>query len=48
MTTEIQPTRATFGDQERPDPEVLTRPKRRRFTAEYRHRPPSGRLHAQG
>src|SRR5712692_7359451 len=36
MTTEIQPTRATFGDQERPDPEVLTRPKRRRFTAEYR------------
>ena len=36
MTTEIQPTHVTFGDQERPDPEVLTRPKRRRFTAEYR------------
>jgi hypothetical protein len=28
MTTEIPPTRATFGDQERPDPEVLTRPRR--------------------
>ncbi len=36
MTTEIPPTRATFGDQERPDPEELTRPKRRRFTAQYR------------
>jgi transposase InsO family protein len=36
MTTEILPTRSTLEASARPDPEVLARPKRRRFTAEYR------------
>lgn len=36
MTTEILPTRSTLEAFARPDPEVLARPKRRRFTAEYR------------
>jgi len=36
MTTEIHPARATYGAVSRPDPEVLERPKRRTFTAEYR------------
>ncbi len=36
MTTEIQPTRTTSGEQRPPDPEVVARAKRRRFTAEYR------------
>lgn len=36
MTTEIQPTRPTSGEQGPPDPEVVARAKRRRFTAEYR------------
>jgi transposase len=36
MTTEILPTRPTFEAPPRPDPEVLERPKRRSFTAEYR------------
>lgn len=36
MTTEILPTRSTLEAFARPDPEVLVRPKRRRFTAEYR------------
>ncbi len=36
MTTEIQPTRPTSGEQKRPDPEVVERARRRTFTAEYR------------
>jgi len=36
MTTEILPTRPAFEALPRPDPEVLERPKRRRFTKEYR------------
>jgi transposase-like protein len=36
MTTEISPTRPTSGDPPQPDPEVLERPQRRHFTAEYR------------
>src|SRR5207248_2359481 len=36
MTTEISPERPVAGGQQRPDPEVRERPKRRRFTAEYR------------
>jgi transposase len=36
MTTEIHPTRPTLEPTAQPDPEVLERPKRRRFTAEYR------------
>ena len=36
MTTEISPTRPTSEDPPPPDPEVLERPQRRRFTAEYR------------
>ena len=36
MTTEISPTRPTSADPPQPDPEVLERPKRRHFTAEYR------------
>ena len=36
MTTEISPPRPTLEAVSPPDPEVLERPKRRRFTAEYR------------
>lgn len=36
MTTEILPSWPTSEDGERPDPEVVERPKRRSFTAEYR------------
>ena len=36
MTMEILPTRSTLEAFAQPDPEVLVRPKRRRFTAEYR------------
>jgi transposase len=36
MTTENLPTRPTLEAVSRPDSEVLERPKRRRFTAEYR------------
>jgi len=36
MTTEIEPTRPTSGEQKRPDPEVVERARRRTFTAEYR------------
>src|SRR3981081_4021812 len=36
MTTEISPTRAGLVDEQRPDPKVVERPKRRTFTAEYR------------
>jgi transposase len=35
MTMEIPPTRPTLEAVSPPDPEVLERPKRRRFTAEY-------------
>jgi transposase len=36
MTTEISPSRPTLEAVSPPDPEVLERPQRRRFTAEYR------------
>jgi transposase len=36
MTTEISPTRAGLVDEQRPNPEVVERPKRRTFTAGYR------------
>lgn len=36
MTTEIPPTRPTLEAVSPPDPEVMQRPKRRRFSAEYR------------
>ncbi len=36
MSTEIQPTPPTFDEQRPPDPEVMERARRRRFTAEYR------------
>jgi len=36
MRTEIPPTRPTSGEQSPPDPEVVERARRRRFTAEYR------------
>ena len=36
MTTEIPPARPAYEAVSRPDPEVLERPKRRTFTAEYR------------
>ena len=36
MTAEIYPPRPVLEAVSRPDPEVLERPKRRRFTAEYR------------
>lgn len=36
MTTEITPARPTWGDQKWPNPEVMERPRRRTFTAEYR------------
>lgn len=36
MTTEIHPARPALEAASPPDPEVLERPKRRRFTAEYR------------
>lgn len=36
MTTEISPTRPVSSNGERPDPEVVERPRRRTFTAEQR------------
>jgi transposase len=36
VTTEIPQTRLSSGEQKRPDPEVVERPRRRTFTAEYR------------
>jgi transposase-like protein len=36
MTMGISPTRPTSHEPPQPDPEVLERPQRRRFTAEYR------------
>ena len=36
MTTEISPTRPILEAVSRPDPEVMERPKRRRFTAAYK------------
>ncbi len=36
MTTEIYPARPTLETSTAPDPEVMERPQRRRFTAEYK------------
>ncbi len=36
MTTEISPSQPTSDEQRPPDPEVVERARRRRFTAEYR------------